>query len=774
MKIKEFSLTRYGPLSTTGKIQLDGFNLFFGRNEDGKTLTIDAIVKLLLGSNVKDKDFQNIQRVEETPEGYVIMEDDGGKDFKFPEKGNLTKISGLSSSECRNIFIIRDSDLSVNRESEFYTGIADRLIGLRTDELLKIKENLKEIGKITPNGTFRDIKIEKLKTRIDRAEGLVTRINVIADRVKKENSDKIEEDYVTCKEEIDEVKQEIEGLDDSRKREKFEKGKDSFDKLKQALVEVDGLKVYNIEDDQLWINCEKEIEAYKEEKGKLSQELNGLKNQLKEASKDLSEKERNFQILEERKKKIDNDIRPDLKNFEEKRRELAVREVKNKYFVSLGLISAIFLGLSLIGAIVNMLSPLFQLLILLFLFLVIIFGILRLQFISENAKLAGEFERLRLIISKFELNAGDVEGIFSNIQTFDDQYSKNAIELNSIKTSNEVLQSTILKLEETNIPDVEGKIRSAENKIDGIKKKSKEESLSDYTKKFFIKQGHETSIGEEKRVLGSIFGEKSIMDDMAFWSEEIKGLEKYKDKSKVIKYDENRSSELKDIKRTLDGKLEEINRKMRSLQTEMGEIERQAKEILLSDNEFIICNTTVDLKAIKDALQRFIDENESNKENVLSIMEIFDEIETEEKEKVSDLFGNKSATSTYFKEITNNLYEEVSYNKGTGKIEVRKKDGKILEAEKLSGGAYDQLYLSIRLALGEKLLKGKKGFFIMDDPFVKADPDRLKKQIEMLGRIKDIGWQILYFSSKSEIKDILKDKIDNKSINYIEVQGITC
>jgi hypothetical protein len=85
----------------------------------------------------------------------------------------------------------------------------------------------------------------------------------------------------------------------------------------------------------------------------------------------------------------------------------------------------------------------------------------------------------------------------------------------------------------------------------------------------------------------------------------------------------------------------------------------------------------------------------------------------------------------------------------------RNEDGKILEAEKLSGGAYDQLYLSIRLALGEKLLKGKKGFFIMDDPFVKADSDRLKRQIEMLWRIKDLGWQILYFSAKGEIKDIL-------------------
>jgi exonuclease SbcC len=99
-------------------------------------------------------------------------------------------------------------------------------------------------------------------------------------------------------------------------------------------------------------------------------------------------------------------------------------------------------------------------------------------------------------------------------------------------------------------------------------------------------------------------------------------------------------------------------------------------------------------------------------------------------------------------------------------------DGKILRAEKLSGGAYDQLYFSIRLALGEKLLKGKKGFFIMDDPFVKADPDRLHKQIEMLKKISELGWQVMYFSAKGEINDALKGDISRDTINYVELQGV--
>ena len=42
MRIKEFSITRYGPLRDTGRICLSDFSLVFGGNDDGKTLTIDV------------------------------------------------------------------------------------------------------------------------------------------------------------------------------------------------------------------------------------------------------------------------------------------------------------------------------------------------------------------------------------------------------------------------------------------------------------------------------------------------------------------------------------------------------------------------------------------------------------------------------------------------------------------------------------------------------------------------------------------------------------
>ena len=134
--------------------------------------------------------------------------------------------------------------------------------------------------------------------------------------------------------------------------------------------------------------------------------------------------------------------------------------------------------------------------------------------------------------------------------------------------------------------------------------------------------------------------------------------------------------------------------------------------------------------------------------------------------------GKKAPVSKYFKEITGGFYDEVVFNREEESIEVRRKDGAILKAEKLSGGAYDQLYFSIRVALGEKILKGKKGFFILDDPFIKADPDRLRRQMETLKNISKNGWQILYFSSKGEVKNLLEKDMKDNTVNYIEIQDI--
>lgn len=770
MRIDEFRITRYPPLPDTGKVSLHSFNLFFGRNEDGKTLTIDALIKLMFGQNIKD--FERIDRVEENPEGYVIIRDDKNKEFKLPEKGSFTKITGLTSAECRNIFVIRDSDLSLVREGDFYTTLTDRLMGLRTRELARIKESLREIGKLTPSNTFRDSKGEKLKTRIEKSTILIEKIDSLSDEIKKEDFDGLEEEQAQLTEDIKDAKRQKENLEDSRKREKFEKGKQALDKLTKDLDAFEELKDYNSEDEQTWRNHNRDVQESNKNKADLLEELEESKKKSDEISERLNLEETNYRLFEVTKKELDEEIRPNLKDYKLRSEEIAGSEKKRGFFNALLTISTIVLTISLLGLVFNPLV-LFFILAMIFSTLIAASCIRMFQFARNKAWLAKTLRNIALTISKYELNAENIEGVLLNIQRFDEKYLAKADEVQDLKREKERWQAKVDELQDQKIPTIEKRIDEAEEAIDAIKRKSKEISLEGYSGKLELKENLERSIGEQTKILENLFERKSrkVEENISQWNKEITDLEEYKNKAAGVKYSEKTLSAFSKKENELNKKLEEAAEKASSTQEKLTEIEVEANKTLQPE-ERLCCKTLVDLRAIKEDLQKFVDENENLKDNTVLVIQFFEEIEKEEKDKVSKLFGNDSPISKYFSEISGKLYEEVKFNQELSEIEVRRKDGIILGAEKLSGGTFDQLYLAVRLALGEKLLKSSKGFFIMDDPFIKADTQRLRRQIEILKRISEVGWQIIYFTAKDEIKDVLKNNIKNEEVNYIETQPI--
>jgi uncharacterized protein YhaN len=773
MKLKEFSITRYGPLPNAGKILLHNFNLFWGKNEDGKTLTIDALVKLLLGRNIKDFG-RSIDRVEEKPEGYVIIEDDKGKEFKLPEQGDLTKVAGLTSSQCRNIFVIRNSDLSIASEGDFYTDITGRLTGLRTKEISNIKEVLREkIGKITQQtGEFKDTKEERLRTRVENAKKLLEKVETLAGKIEKERFDEFEEESVKLSEEIKRIDQEIKDLEDARNRREYEKGREALAALTSALKEAEGLGIYIEDDRQLWRDSEKVIKDYNERKEEYLADLREEDERLQEIGGKLREVEREFKILEERKKKLDDEVKPELRNYEIRLGEVKSKETRNKFYVVAAITSTALLAVSILAVVLSPSLVSYGLLAL-FLISTITFSGLSFEFTRKKAHLAGVFARIKVNVSRFELEAESPEEVCSNIQKSEERYGEKSEELQRLREERRGLQDRVNGLRDKEIPGTESRIRDAEEKIQGIKTKSKEDFLEKYTEKLELRKAREMTAREQERFLKSHFKErgKELEANIAHWSEEVQRLEEYKDKAKDVTYSEAARSTLDGEGEELAKKLRQVNDMIASFQKEMKEVEHEAIDILRL-KEPLYCETSVDLKVIETELQKFKQENENNKDNALKVIEIFEEIEREEKARVSELFSSESPVSKYFGEITDGLYEEVLFDQETTKVQVARRDGKTLAAEKLSGGAYDQLYFSIRLALGEKLLQGKKGFFVMDDPFIKADPDRLQAQIRTLRKISELGWQVTYFSAKGEIKDALKEEIQAGTINCIEAQGI--
>jgi exonuclease SbcC len=771
MRIKELFIQRYGPLRETGYTLSHPFTLFAGENEAGKTLTIDALVKLLLGRNVRD--FGHIiDRVEESPEGYCVIEGDDGKEVKIPEKGDLTKIAAVTPSECRNIFIIRDSDLSIDRESEFFTTITNRLTGLRTAEILRIKEALREIGRLTPGGIFLDIKDETLKTRMETASALVDHIDGLAHEMREGRIDELEEEAVRLQEEIERISRTGEQLEDARKREKYTKGKEALDRLGAALQRAGQLKKFNEDDAQQWRDCERDIERHREEKETLAAELKGNEQRFKGIDKALGDKMREFRIFEERKKNLD-EVKAELNLIEGRKKEGVEREQRATILMRMGIIASVLLAISLIGLIIQPSLP-FYIAAPLFLIAAVAFWIPQLRQVQERAWLAGSFERIKLTLTKFKWRADSAEDIYARLQQFDEELRKRSDEIQEMTRRKDNLVDRIAALRSKAIPDKEEKIRTTQARIDDIRGRSGAESRQAYRQGLIARQQQEQSASEDAGILRDRLGAHggTLQDNMAFWQRELKALEPYHASAPGITYDEAAVTLMKKSKATSEAGLAAAHDKIIVFRKRLEEIEREANKIMQSEADYLPCATTLDLEAVREKLREFIRHHEDTRDNVLKVMAIFEEIEAEERKKVAELFGSGSPVARYFADITDGLYEEITFDQGGGTIEVRRRDGVVLPADKLSGGAYDQLYLSIRLALGEQVLEGEKGFFIMDDPFIKADPARLQKQIEVLRKISQSGWQIIYFTAKGEIREALKQPIKSGSVNYIEIQGI--
>jgi uncharacterized protein YhaN len=181
------------------------------------------------------------------------------------------------------------------------------------------------------------------------------------------------------------------------------------------------------------------------------------------------------------------------------------------------------------------------------------------------------------------------------------------------------------------------------------------------------------------------------------------------------------------------------------------------------------CRTVHDLEHLAERIAEFCRRIEHEQALAQDAVRVFQEIDAAERERVGDLFGPAAQVSATFRDITGGRYRAVTYDVEADQVFVERADGKVIRATALSGGAYDQLYLAIRLSIADRLLGTSRGFFIMDDPFIKADSQRLAQLIDTLRRIVRDGWQVLYFSAKQEVLDALSPDIAAGTTRLIEL-----
>lgn len=106
--------------------------------------------------------------------------------------------------------------------------------------------------------------------------------------------------------------------------------------------------------------------------------------------------------------------------------------------------------------------------------------------------------------------------------------------------------------------------------------------------------------------------------------------------------------------------------------------------------------------------------------------------------------------------LTNGKYSTVRVDEDMNVMVLDEKSGMMVDAERLSNGTVDQVYLALRLSIIDELLLSKKMPLIVDDCFIQYDDERLKEVLSYFAKLAE-NRQIIMFTCQNREEQTMDD-----------------
>lgn len=773
MRIRELDIRRYGPLPEFPRTPLADFTLFFGHNEHGKTLLIDAIIKLLFDNKLGrgKKGFEVLKRVPERPEGSLLLERNG-VDYVFSRGSSLADLfePSLTIGDFRNIFVARDSDLEIDAEDSFYTQISEKFTDIGTREIRGVLRLLQERGRLTRPEASADLGGGKdagfAARKVEQANELIDRIAALSAELRNERFDHLERELAERQEALAAMEEERSLQEAAAAAEELERARVLVDSFSVLEARLEALGPLSSEELSSWNSLEERLHGFRAESDQHRAAREELEQLLENTRDELGTAQERFELLESRRQFAETSLKPKVYALRRLREDLAGARPLGALWKKIGGVSLFFLlcsiaGIVLSGSLFFLASGAISLL----------FALWCAAQLVSDAKKRGRVERdlEALLLDAAQLGAGarTLEAVEGSIAALAEAYDLAG--RTRIRREHDV-ESTQKDMEHHR-----ERIRTLGAACDGIEREIEEicgrsgmKTRAEY--RALLDEKQEISL-EKRNIEGKL--ENAIgppppgNEPAEYWEAEIRF--RMGSSGAAMKHDAVRYRELQETIAQYREILAGLRAQLGRRRSDLDAIAFKVNETAILESGQVRCKTTGDLEEIRERLSRFRDAILDDKAVAQETIAVFQSIEQEEKSRVAELFGAGEAVSAYFRDITDGYYDEVRFDPGTERISVAKRGGGELGMDVLSGGTRDQLYFSIRLSLGDRYLGNEKGFFILDDPFIKADRERLDHQMALLKRLVSNGWQILYFSAKQEIRELLADDIDNGTVRLIHL-----
>ncbi len=261
-----------------------------------------------------------------------------------------------------------------------------------------------------------------------------------------------------------------------------------------------------------------------------------------------------------------------------------------------------------------------------------------------------------------------------------------------------------------------------------------------------------SALKEVQRLKGLLSSRNTLLKDLEAMKEELNGvrheLQEVREKLEVLNYD---PSVLPELKKELEFDEKILENVMRERNRIIGKIEEIESRIeALKDKEAKIR----DLRIKKEKLERFMS-------NIVKVREVFS------KDKgIQPLIRERARPS--IEEELNAIFGSFSFDYDSvildGDFTPHLKRGKVLfPFDRLSGGERISLALALRLAIARYLMMSRVETFILDEPTIHLDEERINALIETISSLNVP--QMIIVTHSPRFRDIASHSILVSKVN---------
>lgn len=744
MRIKEIAISHYGPLRDVRHRFEPGLRVFFGPNESGKTLLLEATLKLLLGKNLKD--FQGIERVPGLPQGRVTLIH-RSKEYIFDGKLLLESVTGLSNRDMRNIFIIRNKDLQFKDQANYLGQLNDQLLGMEGQRLAKLKGAFRILGRLTRASS--DAPLSKSQDFQGIGESVIT-ARELAEEIKKYLAEAKDKQLDFVERELESLKRRLKEINESLKLLEVAADWARYDDLRQkvenytieenkakALNDYQQSKFLELKDLESRSVANKDSATEGEKKlGQLLPLIVEAETQFQEASLDYSSMEGKKLILEQ------------LSQQAETTAENSSPPVK----ILFGRFGFALLGIAAISLLLtakDLLPPS-----LLNLPYWAIGGALIFLALDSSLRWRKYKDKKKHI---YLLQKGAAVGLLvTSIQELAAAASAEKLAIDKARNRQQQKGEDLRRLTdqkrflEEDIANATGLATKLAQDLKNHLAHLAIDNLTQFEVKMEEYRQARRRCDDLSRALASAFDHTLESGDD--WHRLFQQIQAPPNPNHP--YDENLAVQLRYEKDMIGQNIDELQEKLIVHQTELARFAAACQGLPIENETGLKLSPhfpdLVMLDYSHTVLNQFINTVTETHATACSLIAIIEKLEAEERAKMTDLVGPNKPLQRHFSSITEGSYRQVKLDENLD-IMVVNRDGLELAASTLSQGTYDQLYLALRLSLAEDLIGDQAGFFLLDDAYLCADSSRLERMFELLIELVEKGWQIVYFTMDDRI-----------------------